>query len=321
MALWFVIYGFLAPRFETTRAAGRVAGATALALGLVLLGGDEVRAGTLDRVRDTGTLRVGYEAEARPFSYRDESGKPAGYSIALGQKIAEALKAELGLASLSVEPVAVGNVDRFEAIADGKIDLLCGASTATLERRRKVAFSIPIFPSGTAALLRAGAPERLIAILSGDPEPYRPRWRASLAEVLEKRILSAEAGTTAEAWLRERRQTLRVNAEIVTVKDVHEGVDRVLSRKSDVLFGDRAILLDASSRSRSPGDLFLLARQYTYEPIALAFARGDEDFRLLVDRTLSRLYLSGEIEGIYKPYFGQPDAHTLVFFGFAALPE
>ena len=100
-----------------------------------------------------------------------------------------------------------------------------------------------------------------------------------------------------------------------------EGVDRVLAGRSDVLFADRAILLDAAAHNPSPRDLVVLERQYTYEPIALAFSRGDEDFRLLVDRTLSRLYRTGEIQAIYERYFGKPDANTLEFFRFVAMPE
>jgi ABC-type amino acid transport substrate-binding protein len=278
------------------------------------------RAGVLDRVRETGKLRLGYETDARPFSYQ-ESGKAAGYSAALCQRVADALKAELGLGQLSIEQVQVGTEDRFSAVQGGKIDLLCGASTATLDRRKRVDFSIPIFPSGISALLRSDAPERLKAVLDGREPPYTPRWRASLNEVLEKRVVSAQVGTTAEAWLTERRATLGVNAEVAGVNSTEEGLAAVLARRSDVLFGDRAILLDAAARSASPKDLAVLGNQYTYEPIALAVPRGDEDFRLLVDRTLSRLYRSGEIENLYASSFGKPDANALAFFRFVALPD
>ena len=291
-------------------------------LGLLLLGaGDSARAGTLDRVRDLGKLKLGYRVDARPFSYEDESRKPAGYSLVLCRRVANAVKAEPGFAQIAVEYVKVGSEDRFDAVKEGKIDLLCGAATATLERRKTVDFSTPIFPSGIGALLRRDAPERLKAALEGREPPYRPLWRASLAEVLEKRVLSAQAGTTTESWLAKRREELNVNADIVTVPSYREGVDRVLGRRSDVLFGDRAILLDAAARSSSAHDLVVLTRQFTYEPLALASARGDDDFRLLVDRTLSRLYRSGEIAGIYTSFFGEPDANALAFFGFVALPE
>ena len=62
---------------------------------LLLLPGATLAAGTLDRVKQSGKLTLGYRADARPFSYRDESGSPAGYSVALCGKIAEELKAKV----------------------------------------------------------------------------------------------------------------------------------------------------------------------------------------------------------------------------------
>lgn len=295
--------------------------AAQVALGLFIPAtGAPAGGGTMDRIRDAGKVKLGYRTDARPFSY-DESGRAAGYSVVLCQRVAEAMRAELGLPRIPVEYVKIESDDRFAALEEGRIDLLCGAPTATLERRRKVAFSIPIFPSGIGALMRKDAPERLRAALEGREPPYRPLWRASLAQVLEKRVLSAVAGTTAESWLTQRRQDLDVNAEIVPVPSYTEGVERILSRRSDVLFGDQPILLDAAARGSAAEDLTVLTRHYTYEPLALALSRDDEDFRLLVDRTLSRLYRSGEIGRIYASLFGEPDASTLSFFRFVALPE
>jgi putrescine:ornithine antiporter len=327
MALGFVIFGFLAPRFQlgAARSEGSDAAravASSVVLALLLLGpAAPAGAGTLDRVRESGKLRLGHSVDARPFSYEDETGAPAGYSIVVCQKIADAVKAELGMAQLAIEHVKVGSEDRFDAVEQGKIDLLCDAATATLGRRKRVAFSIPIFPNGISALLRADSPDRLKAVLDGREPPYTPTWRASLNQVLEKRIVSAAAGTTAESWLRERKAELGVNAEIATVPGYKEGIDRIHEGRSDVLFGDRAILLDAIARSPNAGDFVVLGREYTYEPIALAVPRGDEDLRLLVDRTLSGLYRSGEIDAVYTAYFGKPDANAEAFFRFTALPE
>jgi ABC-type amino acid transport substrate-binding protein len=170
-------------------------------------------------------------------------------------------------------------------------------------------------------MLRSDSPERLNAVLEGRELPYRPNWRVSLGQVLEKRVLSAQAGTMAEKWLIDRRDELNVNAEIVAVKSYQEGVERVIDRRSDVMFGDRASLLDTAARSPEAGELQVLSRIFAYQPVALVLPRGDEDFRLLVDRTLSRLYRSGEIKGIYSRFFGKPDANALAFFAFVGLPE
>ena len=48
-----------------------------------------------------------------------------------------------------------------------------------------------------------------------------------------------------------------------------------------------------------------MAENYlSVEPYALALPRGDEDFRLAVDRALSRIYRGGEIGTLFKRTFG-----------------
>ena len=59
-------------------------------------------AGTLDKVKESGKLTLGYRADTRPFAF-DDGGKPAGFSVALCQKIADAVKAELKLPALKVD--------------------------------------------------------------------------------------------------------------------------------------------------------------------------------------------------------------------------
>jgi ABC-type amino acid transport substrate-binding protein len=277
-------------------------------------------AATLDRIRQAGKLALGYRADARPFSYQDQAGKAAGYSIELCQKIADDVKAELGLPALTVEWVPVTLEDRFQAVEQGKADLLCGADTATLTRRKEVAFSIPIFPSGIGAVLRADAPPQLREVLAGQ-SAARPIWRASPALILEQKTFSVVAGTTSVNWLADRLEKLKISANVAPVDSYEAGIQRVLDRGSDILFGDRDILLNVAQGSKSPSDLIILDRNFTYEPLALALARGDEDFRLVVDRSLSRLFKSGQIRDLYAKWFGEPDEGDLIFFQLSALPE
>jgi putrescine:ornithine antiporter len=49
--------------------------------------------------------------------------------------------------------------------------------------------------------------------------------------------------------------------------------------------------------------------------------RGDDDLRLLVDRTLSQLYGSAEFSGLYARWLGEFDANAQSFFRLSALPE
>src|SRR5215475_14266021 len=149
----------------------------------------DASADTLDRIRQAGKLTLGFRADARPFSFQDGSGKPDGYSIELCQKVAEEVKTEVGLPSLTEEWVPVTLEGRFHAVQEGKVDLLCGADSETLARRKEIAFSIPIFPSGIGALLLTDAPAGLRKVLSGEP-PSEPIWRGSPAQNLQKKTAS-----------------------------------------------------------------------------------------------------------------------------------
>jgi len=53
----------------------------------------------------------------------------------------------------------------------------------------------------------------------------------------------------------------------------------------------------------------------------LAIARGDDDFRLLVDRSLSRFYNAPGFGSSYTKWFGKPDETAKNFFRWNALPE
>jgi ABC-type amino acid transport substrate-binding protein len=99
------------------------------------------------------------------------------------------------------------------------------------------------------------------------------------------------------------------------------GVRLVLDRKSDVFLGERAVLMDAARRNPSARDLLFINRLFTFEPLALAMRRGDDDFRLLVDRALSRIYRSGAIGAMYTNAFGEPDENAVTFFRWNALPD
>jgi putrescine:ornithine antiporter len=330
MGIAYVIWGSIAHRFvpqagtagkDTGVPLSKAAAAVLLAVGALALAAPAAGA-TLDQIRTKGQIRLGYRPDAVPLSFRDPSGKPAGYSVEICKDIAAAVKAELGLPDLTVEWVPVTAESRFDSLKAGQIDVLCGATTVTLARRTQVSFSLPIFPGGIGALIRADAPARLREVLAGRAQAVRPAWRGSPTEVLQARTFAVVRGTTTQSWLEKKKKELQVIAETTAVANYEAGVRRVLEGKSDVFFGDRILLLQAREMNPAQADLVLLDRLFTFEPVALALPRGDEDLRLLIDRTLSRLYRSGDIQHLYATWCGgEPNSDALAFFRMNALPE
>ena len=276
-------------------------------------------AGTLDKVKESGKLTLGYRADARPFSF-DDGGRPAGFSVELCQRVADAVKAQLKLPSLAVDFVAVTAADRFSALDQGRIDLSCGSDTPTLERRATVDFSIPIFNAGIGAVVRSDTAQRLRDALAGRSE-HGPLWRGNPGDFSETVTFAVVGKTTIEQSLIDALKRRRIQVTMMSVPDNAAGLQAVLDGRAAALFGDRPVLLDAARRGAAAGKLVVIERSFTREPIALALRRGDDDFRLLVDGALSRLYRSPDFAKLYTIWFGEPGPVALAFFQSVALPD
>ena len=57
---------------------------------------------TLEKIKHTGVITIGYRASAAPFSFDAAPGKPAGYAIDICQRLVAQLREQLHLPSLQV---------------------------------------------------------------------------------------------------------------------------------------------------------------------------------------------------------------------------
>ena len=139
--------------------------------------------------------------------------------------------------------------------------------------------------------------------------------------LLEQQTFAVVANTRAFDWLRERAAAFDIDAKIIPVDSYEAGVQSLIDGTTDVLFGDRAILLEAAKRNAAAHDLTLLDRRFTNEPVALVLARGDEDFRLVVDQKLSQTIRSDAFRSLYARWFGEFDQASARFFRDTVLPD
>jgi ABC-type amino acid transport substrate-binding protein len=261
-------------------------------------------AGTIDKLKQDKTLRIAYREDAPPFSYSDATGVPAGFMVELCRSVAKNLAAGLNLGDLKVDYVLVSAANRFEAIETGKADLLCEPTSATLSRRAQVDFSIATFIDGASLLVSGEGPSEFGALAG--------------------KKIGVLAGTTTEQGLRDALASANINAEVVPARTHEEGLAMLDQGTIVAYFGDRAILAYLASKSSAPDKLRLANNYFSLEPYALALAHGDSDFRLAVDRALSRIYRSGEIGAIFTHSFGsqtQPSETLQTLYLISALPE
>jgi polar amino acid transport system substrate-binding protein/glutamate/aspartate transport system substrate-binding protein len=239
--------------------------------------------GVLDRIKETGEIRLAYRLDAAPFSY-EVDGKAAGYSVNLCLEVAKALQEDLNLPKLTASFVQVTAENRFEAITKGEADLLCEATTATLSRRALVDFSIYTFVSGASLVIQPGGPTSV--------------------DGLGGKKIGVLGGTTTKQALEGTLRDAAIEAELIVVKTHDEGFELLEKGEISAYFGDRTILEDRLRRTPSDGKLLLADNYLTIEPYALAMPI-DHDFRLAVDRGLSRLFRSGGMVKVFRTSFDE----------------
>ena len=87
-------------------------------------------------------------------------------------------------------------------------------------------------------------------------------------------------------------QSAGITSGVVPVKTHAEGLAMLDDGKISAYFGDRVILISLIKESKAPGKPMLAENYLSFEPYALALPRGDEEFRLAIDRALSHIYRS-----------------------------
>ena len=262
--------------------------------------------GTLKKIKDSGTITLGVRETSIPFSYLDEGQKVIGFSIDLCMKVVDQLKADLGMPNLQVKQVPVISQTRVPLVANGTVDLECGSTTNTLTRQKQVEFSHITFIGGTRLLVK---------VKSGIKE----------VEDLKGKTISVSQGTTNERIIKQLNEQKQLGIKILNVKDHGEGFLALETGRVDANVSDDIQLMGLAASARSPRDYAVVGRHLSYEPFGLMFRRGDPDFKLAVNKTLSGLYRSGEIEKIYAKWFdplGAPLSPALkAAYSIQALPE
>lgn len=272
----------------------------------------------LDRIIADKQIKLGVRADAPPFASLVD-GWPTGFSVDLCSAVAAAISEVSDVEALEGALFVVDTANRFDALRSGEIDVLCGATTATLRRREVVSFTIPTFATGVGAVIRSDAPDVFKEVLvTGGPDALS---KAERAEAMAGAIFGVRDATTASDWLKTGPLLSIGNLGIKTMRDHATGIEAVAAGSFKAYFADRAILLGLTRNHPQKDELLVSDAAFTYEPYALAIPRGDEDLRLLLDRTLSHLYQNGEILKLYEAHFGAPGAEIRAFYEFMVLPE
>ena len=250
--------------------------------------------GTLQQIKKSGQIRIGYRISEPPMSFLDKDGNPTGYSIDICKGIVSEIENKIGT-GLTIEYVPVTADGRFKALYDNKIDILCGSTTKTLSRSELVDFTQLTFVTGASLMT------------------LKDNKTLDSAGFDGTKIGVVKATTTAVA-LKKLIQETSTNAEVVLFNSAKEGIEALRQKKIDAFSSDQIVLIGLALKEHDPMNFVIKSDVYSFEPFALAVRRNDSDFRLVADRVISELYRSERILEIYDKWIGKFTQKRLPIF-------
>ena len=262
------------------------------------------QAQTLDRIKKAGAINVAYSPDSLPWSFGD-AAEPKGYSIDLCKRVIAQIGRAVGEPNLKVNWLPATTPQRLIMVEGGKADLECANTTQTLGRMSRVDFSSLIFIESGGFLARADSPIR------------------SLADAGGKKI-AVLRNTTTETRLRDALKKRLVNANVILIDDAAKGTEMMEMGSVDLYAGDKVKLIGLVATSKDPSKFAMLTDDISFEPYAFAMPRNDSALRTEVNRALTQVYVSGEIETIFNQWLGRlgkPTNLLAAMFLLYAIPE
>ena len=244
---------------------------------------------TLDKIRQSGKIVLGHRESSVPFSYMDGNKRPVGYALDLCLKLAEAVRKQLDLKSLTPEYVMVTPSNRITMVAEGKIDLECGSTTNNAERRETVAFTVPHYITGARYMVRSDS--RITDIVGFE----------------NKRMVSTKGTTPLKAVARANRER-GLNMVLQEAPDHARAMEMVEKNESDGFVMDDVLLYGLIASNPHPEKLKVVGKFLTVEPLAIMLPKNDPEFKSILDHEMKRLIVTREANAIYDQWFMQPIA-------------
>ncbi len=259
----------------------------------------------IQRIRERQALTIAYHPNMAPFSLLGDDGQPTGYTIDLCKIIASQLVTQLDMKLMDIRWVKTSTRSRFDAIESGEADLECSATSNTLDRQRRFAFSLTTFIQGATFAVRNDANLEKLEHLSS------------------KKVAVVRDSTTSKL-LKQAIASGQMQATLVEAKSFEAAANMLANKDVDAIAGDRLVMFDQLIRSRLGTRFRLLPQDFAPEYYAVMMAPNDPDFRWAVNATLSRTYRTPVIGELFQRWFGslnQPGQLMEALYFTQAFPE
>ena len=243
---------------------------------------DAAEGAVMKKVKESGKLVVGTEAQYAPYEFKDLDANFAGCDIWLAQQIADALGVELEIVDMSFDGI-------IPAVQSGQVDMGIAAFTVTEERAQVIDFSEVYEKSPQAVIVK-----------KGNEAAY------STKESFAGKKVGAQKGTV---------QSIK---NVLTGSELFE-LDKYPELGMEVAAGNIAALVVDSAVAdaliKSNPDLALADFEFDPNEVnygkAAVIAKGNEDFVAAVNEVITKVTSDGSFQKAYDDAVALADSMGL----------
>ncbi len=262
---------------------------TMLVFGIMTTGsGAQELTGTLKKIKETGSITLGFRESSVPFSYLDDKQQPVGFAMDICARIVEAAKAKLKLDKLEVKLNPVTSATRIPLMANGTIDLECGSTTNNAERQKQVWYTNTHFLTASRYVSKVASNIRNIDDLKG------------------KTVVST-SGTTNIKQVAEANGARKLGLNVIPAKDHAEAFLMVETDRAVAFVMDDVLLASLVAASKDPKAYAISEDAFSLpEPYGIMLRKDDAAFKQVADAATAALYTSPEGTALYTKWFASP---------------
>lgn len=249
---------------------------------------------TMERIDETGKIRVGWSKNSSPFCYLDPgTGEYIGFSVDMTHILADKLSERFG-EKIEIQPFAVTSETSAPNLSDRTIDIEMSCSISTQKRNEDVDFSLVFLFSETTFLVKKDSNIKLIEDLNG-------------------KIISAACGSDKLSIITSKidNSIFEPKGDIIEAKTPAMGFLDLKQGKIDALCADRILLEGLRAKASRPDIWETVDFAIIYEPYAYMIREDNSDFRDFVNNTIVWTINTGRFFEMYNKWMGPKPLKTL----------
>ncbi len=232
---------------------------------------------SLKEIKEKGELVLGLDDSFPPMGFRDAKGEIVGFDIDLAKAVAEKMGVKLVLKPVDWDGVLL-------SLKNKDIDVIWNGLTITEARKKEIAFSKPYLEN------------QQIIVINHD---------AAIKDKtdLEGKTVGIQLGSSSEEALSADAKTEKSLKEIRKFSNNVEALLDLEAKRVDAVIVDEVV--GRYYTAKKPGQFKILEDNFGQEAYGIGIRKGDESFRVEIDKILDELRANGTTEKISKKWFGE----------------